>query len=270
MSDDFTYADLGKTGLRVKRLGLSATYWPGKQTIFKAFDSGINFFFFFGFDRQLVRALRDRFPSGREKFVVATGAYNYIWTRQDIRKAFEKRLRQLNTDYLDFFLFLGVMKEKEFTPDIIEELCRLREEGKVRGIGLSTHNRKFAGRLASEGILDTFMIRYNAAHRGAEQDIFPHLETHNPALISYTATRWRYLIRESRHWPKNKPIPTAPMCYRFVLSNPHVDVCLTAPSNLKQFIENMSALDSGPLSDDEMKLMHDFGDVVHNAKNWFM
>jgi hypothetical protein len=39
-------------------------------------------------------------------------------------------------------------------------LCAIRE-GKVRAIGISTHDRKFAGKLAAEGALDVFLIRYN-------------------------------------------------------------------------------------------------------------
>ena len=101
-----------------------------------------------------------------------------------------------------------------------EELQRLKEDGRVRAVGMSCHNRKFAGELAERGALDVFMMRYNAAHRGAEQDIFPHLADFHPGVVSYTATRWSYLLRRPRGWPKDGRIPTAAMCYRFVLSNP--------------------------------------------------
>jgi predicted aldo/keto reductase-like oxidoreductase len=60
------------------------------------------------------------------------------------------------------------------------------------------------------------------------------------------------------------------MCYRFVLSNPNVDVCLTAPSNLKQFEENLASVREGPLHDSDMDFMRQFGDVVHAANHWFM
>jgi aryl-alcohol dehydrogenase-like predicted oxidoreductase len=114
------------------------------------------------------------------------------------------------------------------------------------------------------------MIRYNAAHRGAEQDIFPFLHAHNPGLVSYTATRWKYLIRRQSGWPKEKQIPSAAQCYRFVLSNPHVDVCMMAPSNMKQMDEDLAALQQGPLTDEEMALIKKFGDLIHGQKKWFM
>ena len=93
-----------------------------------------------------------------------------------------------------------------------EELHQFREEGKVLNIGLSTHDRKLAGKLATEGAVDILMIRYNTARRGAEQDIFPYLAECGLDVVSYTSTRWRYLLRRPKVWPKDAPIPTAGMC----------------------------------------------------------
>jgi aryl-alcohol dehydrogenase-like predicted oxidoreductase len=270
MTNDFCHSVFGNTGIPIYRLGLSASYRPGKESIHAAVDSGINFFFCYGFDTQMTKTLRDIFKSDREKYLVATGAYNLIWTHTDIRRTLEKRLRQMKTDYIDVFLFLGVMKEKQFNQKIKDEMRQLREEGKVKAIGISTHDRKFAGRLMDEGELNAIMMRYNAAHRGAETDIFPHLARHNPGVISYTATRWSYLLRRPKGWPLDSPIPTASMCYRFVLTSDHVDVCLTAPRNIKQLRENIGALNQGPLSEEEMVLIRKFGDVVHYQKKWFM
>jgi aryl-alcohol dehydrogenase-like predicted oxidoreductase len=269
-TNDFSRTTLGRTNLQVFRLGLSASYRPGTAVIHEAAEQGVNFFFSFGFDTQMRKALRDLFAKGRDRYVLATGAYNYIWTRQDLRRTLEKRLRQFRTDYIDLFLFLGVMKEKEFPGDVREQLLRLREDGRVRFVGISTHDRAFAGRLASEGSLDTLMIRYNAAHRGAEQDIFPYVDRHNVGIVSYTATRWSYLLRPPKGWPAGARMPTPGMAYRFVLSDPHVHLCLTAPRNLRELTENLIALQDGPLNEDELQFMKQFGDAVHNSKRWFM
>lgn len=269
MNQDFTHTTLGSTGIAVNRLGLSASYRPGKRAIYKALDEGLNYFFCYGFDTQIIGVLHDVLKGNRENYTVATGAYNLLWGSPNLRRTLEKRLRRLGTDYIDVFLFLGVTKEKHFPEHLREELYRFREEGKVRCIGISTHNRDFAGRLAAEGALDVIMMRYNAAHRGAEHDIFPYLTPFNPGVVSYTATRWRQLLRRPRGWPKDGRLPTAGMCYRFVLSNPHVDVCLTAPSNLKQLEENMAAVRQGPLCEEDMEFMRTFGDAVHRRRKWF-
>ncbi len=270
MNTDFSTANLGNSGIPVHRMGLAATYRPGKAAIHEAIDRGVNFVFCYGFDTQAMSVVRDVLKAGRKDIVVATGAYNLIWGHTNLRRTLEKRLRKLGTDHIDVFLFLGVTKRKHLTDEVKSELVRFREEGKVRCIGISGHDRRFHAELATEGVLDTMMMRYNAAHRGAEEEIFPHLQPHNPGVISYTATRWSYLLRRPKNWPKGERVPTAAMCYRFVLSNPNVDVCLTAPSNVKQLRENLAAIEAGPLSDEDMQFMRTFGDAVHAQKKYFM
>ena len=270
LNHDFTHTILGNTGIAVHRLGLSATYLPGKKTIYRALDEGINYFFFFSIDTQMINVLREVMKTEREDYVVATGAYNLLLGHPNLRRTLEKRLCQLRTEYIDVFLFLGVTKEKHFPERTREEFYRLREEGKVHAIGMSSHDRTFAGKLADNGSLDVLMIRYNAAHSGAERDIFPYLKQYNPGVVSYTATCWRYLLRRPRGWPREDRVPTAGMCYRFVLSNPHVHVFMTAPTNIKQFEENLRAVRLGPLDEDEMSFMCKFGDVVHQKRKWFI
>jgi aryl-alcohol dehydrogenase-like predicted oxidoreductase len=270
MIEDFAHGTLGGLNRRVYRLGLSGTYRPGRDAIHKALDEGVNYLFCYGFDGQIVSTVREMPPSAREKCIVATGAYNLLVTRQDFRKTVEKRLRQLGTDYIDVFHYLGVTQPKHFPEALREELRRLKQDGKVHAVAMSCHNRKFAAELGASGDLDVLMIRYNAAHRGAEQDIFPHLADDKPGVVSYTATRWSFLLRKPRGWPKDGAVPTAGMCYRFVLSNPKVDVVMTAPSNLRHMEENLAAVRHGPLSEEEMRFMREFGDAVYRSNKWFM
>jgi aryl-alcohol dehydrogenase-like predicted oxidoreductase len=89
-------------------------------------------------------------------------------------------------------------------------------------------------------------------------------------VIAYTATRWTALLRRPKGWPKEERVPTPGMAYRFVLSNPAVHVCMTAPRSLKQFEENLAAVKEGPLSEEEMIFMRRFGEAVHSQRKWFM
>jgi len=77
-------------------------------------------------------------------------------------------------------------------------------------------------------------------------------------------------MRRPRGWPSDARIPNAGMCYRFVLSDPHVHVCLTAPTRVEQLEENLAALASGPLDEDELAFMRSFGDRVCDERHWFM
>ena len=58
MQQDFTHTTIGRSGLAVHRLGLSATYRPGKKAIYKALAAGINSFFAFGIDTQVMNVMR--------------------------------------------------------------------------------------------------------------------------------------------------------------------------------------------------------------------
>lgn len=254
----------------ISRLGLSATYRPGRETVHRALDVGVGVYFCYGFDSQMTRVLNGLPPSRRQQLVYITGAYNLLWGHPNLRRSLEKRLRQLGTDYLDCFFLLGVMGKERYLDTVLEELERFRQEGKVLFTGVSIHARKLAGKLAARGRVQAMMLRYNAAHRGAETDIFPYLNANHPAVVSYTATRWTALLRRPRDWPKGGRIPTPGMCYRFVLANPHIHVCLTAPRNLREFEENLAAVHEGPLCDEDMQFMRGFGDVVHAQQKWFM
>jgi predicted aldo/keto reductase-like oxidoreductase len=63
---------------------------------------------------------------------------------------------------------------------------------------------------------------------------------------------------------------TAADCYRFCLSNPHVDLVLTGPKNHQQLQENLRSLrEKGPLSAGEQRWISEFGRVVHKASSRF-
>jgi predicted aldo/keto reductase-like oxidoreductase len=147
----------------------------------------------------------------------------------------------------------------------LERALTLKGQGKFNFLGLSSHNRKLFPELAKEGLFDVFHLRYNAAHRGAETEIFPALEelapTTRPGLVAFTATRWGQLLKPKR-MPPGETAPTAADCYRFVLSHPTVDVCLSGPGNLEQMREALRALDLGPLEAEELARLRRVGDYL--------
>jgi predicted aldo/keto reductase-like oxidoreductase len=63
---------------------------------------------------------------------------------------------------------------------------------------------------------------------------------------------------------------TASDCYRFCLSNPHVDLVLTGPKNRRQLQENLNHLkENGPLSEQEFRWIRNFGQIVHQGSSRF-
>jgi aryl-alcohol dehydrogenase-like predicted oxidoreductase len=146
-------------------------------------------------------------------------------------------------------------------PALHKRLFRLGLSGTFGLDEAGFHDRPRAGRLAESSLLDLLMVRYNAAHPGAETDVFPRLARRRPAVVAYTATSWRKLLRPPRSW--KGPPAAAGDCYRFCLTSPHVDVVLTGPRNVAELRENVAAVEKGPLSEPEMTFMRELGRAVH-------
>jgi aryl-alcohol dehydrogenase-like predicted oxidoreductase len=257
----FTHRALPHLGTTVHRLGLALNYGIDEAGFEAAVDRGVNYVFYTQLrTKHLLPALRRVLSRRREAMVVATGP-SMGFFGGSVRSAAEKRLRELKTDYLDVFQLMWLGVGSAWTDGTIEALVKLREEGKVKTIGVSIHDRKRAGALADRSPLDVFMIRYNAAHPGAETDVFPHLDARKPAVVAYTATSWRKLLARPKGWTGD--VMTAGDCYRFCLSSPYVDVTLSGPKDASELHANLDALDKGPLGADELAWMRAFGAKVH-------
>ena len=80
----------------------------------------------------------------------------------------------------------------------------------MRRLGVTSHQRPLAATMAASGLLDCVMVRYNAAHRGAERDVFPVTTARGLPVIAYTATRWGALLRPTPDDPPDFAPPASP------------------------------------------------------------
>jgi aryl-alcohol dehydrogenase-like predicted oxidoreductase len=245
---------------RIHRLGLAANFGIDEAGVRLAMDRGLNVFFWTMRAGGLKNPLREALKSRRDE-VSVIGVASIGWFGWGVRRGAESLLKSLGTDHLDVLLLGWLGVGSAWTGATERELVALRESGKVRAIGVSIHDRPRAGRLAASSPLDLLMIRYNAAHPGAETDIFPHVRDRSPSVLAYTATAWRRLLKKPSGW--DGPVMTAGDCYRFQLSSPNVDLALTGPKTTAELEENLAAVEKGPLSPDEEKWMREFGRAVH-------
>jgi aryl-alcohol dehydrogenase-like predicted oxidoreductase len=245
---------------RLFRLGLAANYGIDEDGVRAAMDRGVNLFVWTMRGKGLRNPLRHALAERRELVAVA-GFATMGWFGWSVRRSAEKLLRELGTDYLDVFLLGWVGVGSAWTSSTERDLVHLRESGKVRAIGVSIHDRPRAGQLAASSPLDILMIRYNAAHPGAEREIFPHRRGATPTVLAYTATSWRKLLKKPSGW--DGPAMTAGDCYRFQLSSPHVDFAVTGPASREQLDANLDGLAKGPLGAEEEARFRAFGRAVH-------
>src|SRR5262249_8265409 len=123
--------------------------------------------------------------------------------------------------------------------------------------------RKLAAEMARSGLLDTIIIRYNAAHRGAEREVFPVTQSLGLPVIAYTALRWGALLRPTPEDPAGFVVPRAPAWYRFVLQHPAVAVTLPAPQTRTELDEDLGVLTAeGPLTNEEYAALAEHGERV--------
>lgn len=258
---DFTHRELRTINKRVFRLGLAGSYGIDEAGIRTAIDRGMNYLYL-TVRGSMARPVKQAIARDRDRLVIAAGP-TIGYFGGSVRRAAERLLKKLGTDYIDVFQLAWLGVTSAWTESTQRELIHLRESGKVRALAVSIHDRPRAGRLAEDSPLDLLMIRYNAAHPGAERDIFPHLAKRKPNIVAYTATRWRKLLKRPSGWTGAKGPMTAGDCYRFCLSSPHVDVCLTGPASAAQLDENLAAIERGPLQPDEDAWIREFGAAVH-------
>jgi predicted aldo/keto reductase-like oxidoreductase len=183
-------------------------------------------------------------------------------------------LRELHSEYVDILTFYYVEEQGEWDqiagPGGALDYCRrAQEQGKVRMLGLTSHQRPLAAAFARSGLIDMLMIRYNAAHRGAETDIFPVTDALGMPVVTYTALRWGALLRNTPDDPPEFRAPPAPLWYRFVLQNPSVTVVLMAPEDRAELEEDLTALDARQLTPEEYAELAAHGQRVRRHAGHF-
>ncbi|MHC5010274.1 MAG: aldo-keto reductase family protein [Planctomycetota bacterium] len=257
---------LGGTGRLVSRLGLASGYGVPAAAIEKAVrEYGVNYLYISPLLNlgSMVEAVRNLGPHHRDDLTIVLGRPFLRSFR--LERYVDRWLKKLGLEWIDL-LFQDVRKPPSLK--LVERIQRLRESGKVRLVGVSSHDRPFLGSIARgevEAPLDFFHARYNAVHTGAEQDIFPHLPGDEPpGVVIFTATCWRKLLKPKLVPPGEPPL-SAGDCYRFVLSHPAVDVCLQGPSTEARMVENLEALAAGPLDEEEMARVRRIGKHIYGA-----
>ena len=273
---DFAFRVLPIIDKRVFRLGIAGNYGIDSSDVKWAAEHGANYWVWGHSFKKVTAGIKEVIRQDREKNVVSLLGWGFFG--RQVRRSVEKALRNLNTDYLDVFKLGWLGRTSIYSQGVVDSLLKLKQEGKIKAIGTSIHDRKRAGKLALDSELDLLMIRYNAKHTGAEEDIFPYLKQRNPSVVSYTALAWQQLINpvkdiEMAPWPGSKeeakiPPLTPELCYRFVLSNPHVHLVLTGPKNREQLMMNFRAIQQGALTPQELDWIRKYGKLIRSKRKF--
>ena len=162
-----------------------------------AVTRGVNYLNWCGYDDGLAQAVRSK-QIDRDQVVVALQLS--ARTRVAASRELAEALDTLQTPRIDVVTFYYVEQPSEWEEIIspggaFEAVDEARRRGAVRLAGLTTHQRALGAKCAESGRLDLLMIRYNAAHRGAESDAFPVTDQRTIPVVAFTAQRWGALTQ---------------------------------------------------------------------------
>jgi hypothetical protein len=225
-----------------------------------AFDAGINFFFitadmhwplYTGIRRGL-ELLLERGGGVRDDIVVA--GVSYTTQPEFCVVPFEELLEDIHgLGRLDVLIAGGAYGPELEVRLPIYASHRKRRFCGARAIGVSFHDRAAAAVQANAGTADLCMVRYNALHPGARDDLFPHVAQRRSRLYNFTNT-FGYVSEQAfpqLGLPAETWCPSVTDHYRYVLGRPEIDgmLCkLDTPEHLEQLRD---ALDEGPLEPEE-------------------
>ena len=185
------YRTLGRTGLRVSAvaLGCEGFMHTRAEEVKADFDfaigHGINFVDIYSSNPDLRADIGAALEGRRGEFIIQ-GHLCTVWendqylrTRDPQKSAdsFERQLRQLRTDYLDVGMIHYVDAEADlrtvFDGPIIRLAQRLKAEGRIRSIGLSSHNPAVARMAVETELVDVLMFSINPAYdlQPASEDV---------------------------------------------------------------------------------------------------
>jgi len=246
---------LGRTGVTVGPLGISASYGVPAAAVERAVEAGMTYVYWGSMRTAAFAEALRRLAPRRDRFMLVVQSYSRVGPV--LAWSVERALRRIGYEHADVLL-LGYWNNG-MRRRVLDAARILQRRGLVNFVAVSCHNRAMASALAASGDYDIVHLRYNAAHPGAERDVFARLPDENrPGIVSFTGTSWGQLMNP-KYTPAGERTPTAGDCYRFVLSHPDVDVCATGPSSADHVEQAIAARELGPMQEEELAWMRRVG-----------
>ena len=176
------YRQLGKSGLNVSAIALGCegfakkTDAEAKEIMDFAIANGVNFIDIYTSDPEIRSAIGKSLRGRRDGFVIQ-GHVGSVWKNgqymrsrdvEDSKVGFADLLNRLETDHVDVGMIHYSDEEddyhKIFDSDFIEYVKELKASGRIRAIGLSSHNPVIAKKAIETGLIEVLLFSVNPCH----------------------------------------------------------------------------------------------------------
>lgn len=203
-----TTVTLGKSDIVVYPIGLGTNavgghnLYPnmldeeqGKNVVRTALNQGINMLdtaYIYGPERSEELTGEVMKEYNREDIVLATkGAHKFVGNEvvmdnspTFLKQSVEDSLRRLQTDYIDLY-YIHFPDQDTPKDEAVGALKELKDEGKIRSIGVSNFTLEQLKEANKDGYVDVVQGEYNLLKREAEDSFFPYTEKENITFIPY-------------------------------------------------------------------------------------
>ncbi len=237
------YRTLGRTGLKITVVGFGAMLTPEPEVLKIAFDNGVNYVdsarkYMGGKNEEIVaKALKGR----RDKVYVATKTLPGSQTKEDIIRDVETSLKMLETDHIDVIQLHNLTdKDRIFIPDTREALLKLKEQGKVRFFGVTTHKNQPEVLNAlvedKDRFFDTCLVAYNFE---SDKSIGESIQRAAQAGVGIIAMKTQAGGYKTDAMGSISPHQAA---LKWVLQNKHITTSIPGMKDLSQLKENIAVM----------------------------
>ncbi|HCY7921948.1 TPA: aldo/keto reductase [Staphylococcus aureus] len=265
----------------------------GKDVVRQAINHGINLLdtaYIYGPERseELVGEVVKEYP--REQIKIATKGSHEFDENQEVhqnnqpeylKQQVENSLKRLQTDYIDLY-YIHFPDDNTPKDQAVAALQELKEQGKIKGIGVSNFTLDQLKEANKDGYVDVVQLEYNLLHRENEA-VLQYCVDHQITFIPYfplasgiLAGKYDENTKFSDHRTTRRDfIPgvfeenvrrvkaleslaaahqtsIANIVLAFYLTRPAIDVIIPGAKRAEQVIENIKAADI-VLSDDEIQ-----------------
>lgn len=237
------YTVLGKTGLRISRLGFGGIpiqkidAQGTKALIRKLIDEGVNYI-----DTARGYTVSEEYlgfalEGVREQFVLATKSM--ARTKEAMEKDIAVSLEKLRTDYIDLYQIHNPngqdLDQVMATGGALEALQEAKAQGKIGHIGITLHSVDLFRRAVDLPWAETIMFPYNIVETQGEE-LIAKCKEKNIGFICMKPLA-------------GGAIEDAQTALRFVVSNPNVTVVIPGMAEEKEIAQNVAATgDTTPLT----------------------
>lgn len=265
----------------------------GKDVVRQAINHGINLLdtaYIYGPERseELVGEVVKEYP--REQIKIATKGSHEFDENQEVhqnnqpeylKQQVENSLKRLQTDYIDLY-YIHFPDDNTPKDQAVAALQELKEQGKIKGIGVSNFTLDQLKEANKDGYVDVVQLEYNLLHRENEavlQYCVDHLITfipyfplasgilagkydENTKFSDHRTTRRDFIpgvfeenvrrVKALESLAAAHQTSIANIVLAFYLTRPAIDVIIPGAKRAEQVIENIKAADI-VLSDDEIQ-----------------